>query len=129
MRLQQAIDRSLSDKILPFVGEANRQLSRRQLRKLQRQVDDLAADIVRDAIPDPVRSRAVICQCLNAALAVAIVPSIKRGAGMPSLSNVRLAGKCDCSTNSMISAFTDAGYLMPRPPHLSPDRGMRSIHP
>jgi type IV secretion system protein VirB9 len=29
---------------------------------------------------------------------------------------VRLAGKCDCSTNAMISAFSDAGYLMPCPP-------------
>jgi hypothetical protein len=39
------------------------------------------------------------------------------GLGMPSLSKVRLAGKCDCSTSWMISAFSDAGYLMPRPPH------------
>jgi putative SOS response-associated peptidase YedK len=29
--------------------------------------------------------------------------------GMPSLSSVRLAGRCDCSTSSMISAFSDAG--------------------
>ena len=36
---------------------------------------------------------------------------------MPSLSKVRLAGRCDCSTNWMISAFSDAGYLTPRPPH------------
>src|ERR1700739_4503549 len=36
---------------------------------------------------------------------------------MPSLSRVRLAGRCDCSTNWMISTFSDAGYLMPRPPH------------
>src|SRR5262249_47844881 len=36
---------------------------------------------------------------------------------MPSLSKVRLAGRCDCSTSWMISAFSDAGYLMPRPPH------------
>src|ERR1700691_6644447 len=35
---------------------------------------------------------------------------------MPSLSSVRLAGRCDCSTSSIISAFSDAGYLMPRPP-------------
>src|SRR3954465_14079395 len=35
---------------------------------------------------------------------------------MPSLSKVRLAGRCDCSTSWMISAFSDAGYLMPRPP-------------
>src|SRR6516225_8543108 len=36
---------------------------------------------------------------------------------MPSLPKVRLAGRCDCSTSWMISAFSDAGYLMPRPPH------------
>src|SRR6266513_436597 len=36
---------------------------------------------------------------------------------MPSLSSVRLAGRCDCSTSWMISAFSEAGYLMPRPPH------------
>jgi hypothetical protein len=36
---------------------------------------------------------------------------------MPSLSSVRLAGTCDCSTSSMISAFSDAGYLTPRSPH------------
>ena len=56
MRFQQPIDRSLRDKILLLVGEPNGQLSRRQLWELQRQVDDLAADIVRDAIPDAVRS-------------------------------------------------------------------------
>src|SRR5882672_4771158 len=36
---------------------------------------------------------------------------------MPSLSSVRLAGKCDCSTSRMISVFSDAVYLMPRLPH------------
>src|ERR1700704_3408804 len=35
--------------------------------------------------------------------------------GVPSLPKVRLAGRCDCSTNWMISAFSEAGYLMPRP--------------
>jgi hypothetical protein len=48
----------------------------------------------------------MIGQCLHAARAIAIVPSIKRGAGMPSLSGVRLAGRCDCSTSAMISAFS-----------------------
>ena len=56
MRFQQPIDRSLRDKILLLVGEPNGQLSRGQLWELQCQVDDLAADIVRDAIPDAVRS-------------------------------------------------------------------------
>src|SRR6185369_4295003 len=36
---------------------------------------------------------------------------------MPGLSSVRLAGRCDCSTSSILSAFSDEGYLMPRPPH------------
>src|SRR4051812_28045448 len=31
---------------------------------------------------------------------------------MPSLSNVRRTGRCDCSTIRMISSFSDAGYLM-----------------
>jgi hypothetical protein len=35
---------------------------------------------------------------------------------MPSFSSVRLTGMGDCSTSRMISAFSDAGYLMPRPP-------------
>jgi len=41
MRLQQPIDRSLGDKVLPLVGEPYGQLARRQLGKLQRQVDDM----------------------------------------------------------------------------------------
>jgi transposase InsO family protein len=40
-----------------------------------------------------------------------------RGLGMPSFSSVRLTGRADCSTSRMISAFWDAEYLMPRPPH------------
>ena len=31
---------------------------------------------------------------------------------MPSLSSVRLAGRCDCSTILMISSFSDAGYAV-----------------
>lgn len=72
--LQQAVDQNLRDKILSLIGEPHGQLSRRQFRKFQRQVDDLAADVIRDTSPDPIRSRAVICQCLDAARAEAIVP-------------------------------------------------------
>src|SRR3954447_11850621 len=39
---------------------------------------------------------------------------------MPSLSSARLAGRCDCSTNSMISAFSDADIsclVLPIPVH------------
>jgi hypothetical protein len=39
---------------------------------------------------------------------------------MPSRSSVRLAGRWDCSTTLMISSFSDAGYLIRRPPH--PDK-------
>jgi hypothetical protein len=46
MRLQQPIDRSFRDKVLLLVGEAHSQPPRRQLRNLQCQRDDLAADII-----------------------------------------------------------------------------------
>src|SRR3981081_3779252 len=36
---------------------------------------------------------------------------------MPSFSSVRRTGKWDCSTSWMISSFSQAGYLMPHPPH------------
>ncbi|VWX49366.1 hypothetical protein NOVOSPHI9U_210014 [Novosphingobium sp. 9U] len=36
---------------------------------------------------------------------------------IPSWSNVRLAGRCDCSTLRMILGFSDAEYLMRRRPH------------
>src|SRR5271170_8063042 len=55
--------------------------SRRQLWELQRQVDDLAADIVRDAIPDAVRSSAMVGQRFRPAVTIAIIPSVKGGAG------------------------------------------------
>jgi hypothetical protein len=60
MRLQQPIDRSLGDKVLSLVGEAHRQLSRRQLWQFQRQVDDLAADIIGNPIPDDAGFRGVL---------------------------------------------------------------------
>jgi hypothetical protein len=79
MGLQQPIDRSLGDKVLSLIGEAHRQLARRQLRKFQRQFDDLVSHIVRDAIPDAIRSRAMVGQRLNAALPVTVVPAIECG--------------------------------------------------
>jgi hypothetical protein len=36
---------------------------------------------------------------------------------MPSISRVRRAGRCDCSTRRMISSFSEPGSLMPRLPH------------
>ena len=32
---------------------------------------------------------------------------------MPSISRVRRAGRCDCSTRRMISSFSEPGSLMP----------------
>ena len=60
VRLQQPIDRSFRDKILFLVGEAHGQLSRRQLREFQRQIDDLVANVLRDAVPDTIRSGTVV---------------------------------------------------------------------
>jgi hypothetical protein len=37
--------------------------------------------------------------------------------GTLSFSSVRLTGRVDCSTSRMISSFSQAGYLMRRPPH------------
>src|SRR6202795_3324679 len=73
VRLQQPIDRCLRDKILPLIGEPYRQLSRRQLGNLQRHIDDLAANIVRDAIPDAIRPGPVISQRLRPSGTIAIV--------------------------------------------------------
>ena len=55
VRFQQPIDRGLRDKILCLVREAHRQLPRAEFRLIQRQVDNLAADSLWDAVPDPVR--------------------------------------------------------------------------
>lgn len=60
VRLQQPIDRSLGGKVLSLIGKAHRQFSRGQLGKLQRQIDDLAADIVGNPIPNAVRSGTVV---------------------------------------------------------------------
>jgi len=45
---------------------------------------------------------------------------------MPTWSNVRLAGKCDCSTILMISSFSDAGYGPHRRAHI-PGRPLRFV--
>jgi hypothetical protein len=60
MRLEQAVDRGFRDEVLALVNEAHGQLTRRQLRRLQRQRDDLIANVIWNAVPDAVRPRAVI---------------------------------------------------------------------
>jgi hypothetical protein len=115
--LEQAIDRSFRDEVAFGVGEAHGQFPRRQLRLVQRQIDDPLADIVRDAVPDPIRPGRAIVQGLRPAGLIAIVPAVEGRPGMPSFSSVRFTGRCDCSTSRMISSFSEAGYLMRRPPH------------
>src|SRR4029077_18435466 len=68
-------------------------------------------------VPDTIWSGTAVIQRLRAALTVSVIPAVERGAGDTEFVQVRLAGRCDCSTSWMISAFSDAGYLMPRPPH------------
>jgi hypothetical protein len=46
----------------------------------QRHIDDLAANIVRDAIPNAIRPGPVVSQRLRPSSTIAIVPSIKCGA-------------------------------------------------
>src|SRR5262249_37294271 len=58
-----------------------RQLSRRQLWKIQCQVDDLAVDIVRDPVPDTIWSGAEVTQRLGPTFTVSITPAVERGAG------------------------------------------------
>jgi hypothetical protein len=79
MGLEQVIDRCLRDKILPLVGEADRQFAGRQFGLLQRQVDDLAPDILGDTVPDTIWPGGTILQRLGSTDEVAIVPRIKRG--------------------------------------------------
>ncbi len=55
VRFQEPIDRRLRDKIFCLVGEAHRQFPRAELGLIQRQVDNLAADSLWDAVPDPIR--------------------------------------------------------------------------
>src|SRR5580704_1081307 len=78
--LQQAIDRSLRDKISFRVGEARRQLPWRQLRLIQRQLHDLTTHIVRNSVPDAVRPGRSVFQGLRPAALVEVAPSVKSGA-------------------------------------------------
>jgi hypothetical protein len=51
--LEQPINRCLRHKVLLQVGEARRKLSRRQLRLVESQLEDLLANIIGDAVPHP----------------------------------------------------------------------------
>src|SRR3954466_8746252 len=77
--LSRRVDRSLRHKVLSLVGESHRQLARRQLRLLQSQLDDLAPDLLGDAVPDAPRPGRTLAQSLRPAGSVKIVPAVKRG--------------------------------------------------
>jgi hypothetical protein len=64
-----------------LVGESYGQLSRRQFWKIQRQVEDLAADLVWDAIPDTIWSGTVVSQRLRAAFTISVTPAVERSTG------------------------------------------------
>ena len=83
MRLQQPIDRSLRDKVLLLVGEAHSRVCRGDSSgNLQCQSDDLAADIIGDAIPDTIWSGTVVSQRLRPApLTISVIPAVERSAG------------------------------------------------
>jgi hypothetical protein len=70
-----------------------------------------------DPVPDAIRPGRAIAQGFGAAGVIEIAPAVKCGPRDAELLRVRLTGMGDCSTSRMISAFSDAGYLMPRPPH------------
>src|SRR6202140_4195816 len=114
MPLQQPIDRSLRDKVLLLVGEAHSQLSRRQLRNLQRQSDDLAADIIGDAIPDTIWSGTAVAQRLGPALSVSVIPAVERGAGDAELVQCALGRQM-----RLLDQLDDLGLLGCRISHAS----------
>ncbi|OAG75493.1 hypothetical protein Amal_03311 [Acetobacter malorum] len=77
MGLEQAIDRGFRDEIALFVGEPHGNFTRRQFRRLQRQINDLCTDIVRDAVPYPIGSRGFVRQGFRAARPIEIAPAVK----------------------------------------------------
>ena len=56
VRFQQPIDRSLRDKVFLLVCEVHGELARAEFGLIQRKLDNLTADRLRDTVPDPIRS-------------------------------------------------------------------------
>src|SRR5262249_44284839 len=96
-------------------GRVDGELTRRQVRLLKGQIDDRRFDLVRDLVSDPPRSRLAILQSFDPALLVSAVPVVERRSRDPDWSQCPESD--GCSTSSMISNFSDAEYLMKRPPH------------
>src|SRR5262249_5992757 len=117
MVLQGAINGGLWHQAALCVREVDGELTRRQVRLLKGQIDDRRFDLVRDLVPDPPRSRLAIHQSFDAALLVSAVPVVERRSRDPVWGRCRRVEGDECSTSSMISNFSDAEYLMKRPPH------------
>ena len=79
MRLEQAVDGRFRDEVALPVGERYCQFPWRQLRLIQGQLDDLAADIVRDTVPDPAGTAIAVFKTGLGKGPIAIVPAIECG--------------------------------------------------
>src|SRR5271170_1565228 len=77
VRLEQSIHRGFRDKIAFGIGEACGEFARRQLRHVQSHRDDAFAHLVGDAIPDPIRLRRFVFECLRPAGLEARIPSVE----------------------------------------------------
>jgi hypothetical protein len=78
MGFQKAINARFRDEVALCVGEGHGQLPGRQLRLVQGQVHNLAADVVRDPVPHPTGTAGTILETGLANGPVAVVPSVKR---------------------------------------------------
>src|SRR4051794_31843552 len=116
MRLEQAIEKPPTRSTFAR-REAHRQLAGRQLRLLQRQVEDPAPDLLRDAVPDATRPGRTVAQSLRPTRLVEIVPAIERG----SRDAEQLQRLADRQRGLLDQAddlgLFGGGILMPRLPH------------
>jgi hypothetical protein len=123
MGRQQAVDRGFGGEVALPVGEAHRQLARRQLGLGQRQVDEAIAHLLGDAVPDalgprrPVLDRAPPDRRPGRGRTSGRTSPAGRPRGTPRWRRVRRTGRCDGSTRRMISSSSAAGYLIRARPH------------
>ena len=77
--LEQAVDGRFRDEVALRVGERHCKFAWRQLRLIQGQLYDLAADIVRDTVPHPAGTAIAIFKTGLVKGSIAIVPAIECG--------------------------------------------------
>jgi hypothetical protein len=75
--LQQPINTGFRDEGLLAIGEGDSHFARAQFRLVERVCDDPLADLVGDAVPDPLWLGLAILKCIQAADGIAIEPSVK----------------------------------------------------